>query len=237
MWLVVPKRILVKISWETFKWVSDGNFDYDFMKVLAQKILYLTQEKKVEVVLVSWGGNIFRGGDSKWALDTATGHYLGMMATLMNGVAFGDIIESLWGKVRVLSAIEAPKVVPTFNRKKALRHLEMKRIVIATAGTGNPYCTNDLAAVIRALELWCDMMIKATKVDGVYDKDPVVHADAVKFETLTYDDVLSKNLRVMDAAGIALAKEDSKPIMVLNMTVSGNIKRAVNGEEIGTVIN
>ncbi len=214
MWLVVPKRILVKISWETFKWVSDGNFDYDFMKVLAQKILYLTQEKKVEVVLVSWGGNIFRGGDSKWALDTATGHYLGMMATLMNGVAFGDIIESLWGKVRVLSAIEAPKVVPTFNRKKALRHLEMKRIVIATAGTGNPYCTNDLAAVIRALELWCDMMIKATKVDGVYDKDPKKYPDAQKFDQISLKETYERGLKIMDQSAIGMAMENKLPILV-----------------------
>lgn len=192
----------------------------------------------VETGIVIGAGNIFRGvkGASQ-GMDRTAADNMGMLATVINSLALQDALERNGVVTRVMSAIPMRLVCEPYIRRRATRHLEKGRAVIFAAGTGNPYFTTDSAGVLRALEIDADVIIKATKVDGVYDKDPVEHADAVKFDTLAYDDVLSKNLRVMDAAGIALAKEDSKPIMVLNMTVSGNIKRAVVGEKIGTVIN
>jgi len=185
------------------------------MKALAKKIIYLNQEKKIEIVIVSGGGNIFRGTqDSKDGIDTATGHYMWMMATLMNGMAFWNILKNLGQPTKILSAIEAPRVVSTFNRNKALRYLEENKIVIATAGTGNPFCTNDLAAVIRSLELNCDMMIKATKVDGVYNKDPKKYKDAIKFDHITHQEAYERELNIMDHSAIAMAMDNKLPIFV-----------------------
>ncbi|RUM43791.1 MAG: UMP kinase, partial [Desulfocapsa sp.] len=180
----------------------------------------------------------WRGTDGlAHGMERATADHMGMLATVMNALALADALQRAGVEPRVQTAIDMRAVAEPYIRGRAIRHLEKGRTVLVGAGTGNPYFTTDSAGVLRALEIDADVIIKATKVDGVYDKDPVTNVDAVKFDTLGYDDVLSKNLRVMDAAGIALAKEDAKPIMVLNMTVSGNIKRAVMGEKIGTVIN
>jgi len=192
----------------------------------------------VQVGLVIGAGNIFRGvaGASK-GMDRATADNMGMLATVMNSLAMQDALERVDVDTRVQSAIPMQSICEPYIRRRAVRHLEKGRTVIFAAGTGNPYFTTDSAGVLRALEIDADVIIKATKVDGVYDKDPVSNADAVKYRRLTYEEVLSRGLRVMDAAGIALAKEDEKPIMVMNMTVAGNIRRAVLGEEVGTVIH
>ena len=191
----------------------------------------------VEVGLVIGAGNIFRGvaGASK-GMDRTTADNMGMLGTVMNSLALQDALERSGVDTRVQSAIPMQSVCEPYIRRRATRHLEKGRAVIFAAGTGNPYFTTDSAGVLRALEIDADVIIKATKVDGVYDKDPVKFSDAVKYEQLTYDQVLTQGLRVMDAAGIALAKEDNKPIMVMNMTVPGNIMKAVLGEPVGTLI-
>lgn len=191
----------------------------------------------VELGLVIGAGNIFRGvaGASK-GMDRTTADNMGMLATVMNSLAMQDALERAGVITRVMSAIPMQSVSEPYIRRRATRHLEKGRVVIFAAGTGNPYFTTDSAGVLRALEIDADVVIKATKVDGVYDMDPVLHPEAVKFDRLTYDDVLKKGLRVMDAAGIALAKEDKLPIMVLDMALSGNIKRAAMGENVGTLI-
>jgi uridylate kinase len=169
-------------------------------------------------------------------MDRATADNMGMLATVMNSLAMQDALERKEVITRVMSAIPMQSICEPYIRRRATRHLEKGRVVIFAAGTGNPYFTTDSAGVLRALEIDADLIIKATKVDGVYDKDPVIYPDAVKYDTLTYDDVLKQGLRVMDAAGIALAKEDNKPIKVLNMSVAGNIRKAISGEPVGTLI-
>ena len=195
-------------------------------------------ELGVEVGIVIGAGNIFRGvkGASQ-GMDRTAADNMGMIATVINSIALQDALERSGVPTRVMSAIPMRLVCEPYIRRRATRHLEKGRAVIFAAGTGNPYFTTDSAGVLRALEIDADIIIKATKVDGVYDKDPMQYDDAVKYETLTYDEVLSRNLRIMDAAGIALAKEDKKPILVLNMTRSGNIHRAICGEDVGTLIS
>jgi uridylate kinase len=169
-------------------------------------------------------------------MDRTTADNMGMLATVMNSLAMQDALERIGVITRVMSAIPMQSVSEPYIRRRATRHLEKGRVVIFAAGTGNPYFTTDSAGVLRALEIDADVVIKATRVDGVYDRDPLLDREAVKFDNLTYDDVLQKGLRVMDAAGIALAKEDHLPIMVLDMAVPGNIKRAALGEKVGTLI-
>lgn len=231
------KRILLKLSGEALMGSDSFGINTDVLDEISAEIKEI-MDLGVETGIVIGAGNIFRGvkGASQ-GMDRTAADNMGMLATVINSLALQDSLERSGVVTRVMSAIPMRLVCEPYIRRRATRHLEKGRAVIFAAGTGNPYFTTDSAGVLRALEIDADVIIKATKVDGVYDKDPVVHADAVKFDTLKYDDVLSKNLRVMDAAGIALAKEDSKPIMVLNMTVPGNIKRAVTGEKIGTVIN
>lgn len=191
----------------------------------------------VELGVVIGAGNIFRGvaGASK-GMDRTAADNMGMLATVMNSLAMQDALERSGIVTRVMSAIPMQSVCEPYIRRRATRHLEKGRVVIFAAGTGNPYFTTDSAGVLRALEIDADVVVKATKVDGVYDKDPMKYDDAVKFDHLTYDDVLQKGLKVMDAAGIALARDDSKPIMVLNMSVAGNMKKAALGEAVGTLI-
>jgi uridylate kinase len=169
-------------------------------------------------------------------MDRTTADNMGMLATVMNSLAMQDALERVGVITRVMSAIPMQSVSEPYIRRRATRHLEKGRVVIFAAGTGNPYFTTDSAGVLRALEIDAEIVIKATKVDGVYDRDPVLDKNAVKFDHLTYDDVLKNGLRVMDAAGIALAKEDNLPIMVIDMGVPGNIKRAAMGENVGTLI-
>ncbi len=230
------KRILLKLSGEALMGDDSFGINTDVLGEISAEIKDII-DLGVEVGIVIGAGNIFRGvkGASQ-GMDRTAADNMGMLATVINSLALQDALERGGVVTRVMSAIPMRLVCEPYIRRRATRHLEKGRAVIFAAGTGNPYFTTDSAGVLRALEIDADVIIKATKVDGVYDKDPVIHDDAVKYDVLSYDDVLSKNLRVMDAAGIALAKEDSKPILVLNMTKSGSIRRAVCGEEIGSLI-
>ena len=231
------RRILLKLSGEAL--MGDNSFGIsttviDFVAAEIKAIVALG----VETGLVIGAGNIFRGvaGASK-GMDRSTADNMGMLATVMNSLALQDALERCGVDTRVQSAIPMQSVCEPYIRRRATRHLEKGRTVIFAAGTGNPYFTTDSAGVLRALEIDADLIIKATKVDGVYDKDPVKYSDAVKYDRLTYDMVLKQGLRVMDAAGIALAKEEKKPILVMNMTVPGNVRKAVLGENVGTLIS
>ncbi len=231
------KRILLKLSGEAL--MGDDAFGIN-----TNVITYVAREIKeiialgVQPGIVIGAGNIFRGvaGASK-GMDRATADNMGMLATVMNSLALQDALERTGITTRVMSAIPMQSVCEPYIRRRATRHLEKGRAVIFAAGTGNPYFTTDSAGVLRALEINADLIIKATKVDGVYDKDPMLHEDAVRYEHLSFDEVLIKDLKVMDATGIALAKDDKKPILVLNMNTPGNILKAVSGETIGTKIS
>ena len=230
------RRILLKLSGEALMGEDAYGINTGVLDFVASEIKEII-ELGVEPGLVIGAGNIFRGvaGASK-GMDRTTADNMGMLATVMNSLALQDALERTGVDTRVQSAIPMQSVCEPYIRRRATRHLEKGRAVIFAAGTGNPYFTTDSAGVLRALEIDADVIIKATKVDGVYDKDPVKFSDATKYDQLSYDQVLSQGLRVMDAAGIALAKEDNKPIMVMNMTVPGNIKKAVLGEPVGTLI-
>ncbi len=191
-----------------------------------------------ELALVIGGGNIFRGiAASARGIDRATGDYMGMLATVINALALQDSLEKLEVPTRVLSAIEMQQVAEPYIRRRAARHLEKGRVVIFAAGTGNPFFTTDTAASLRAMEIGAQVIFKATRVDGVYDADPEKHPDAVRFEELTYIDVLSRQLQVMDSTAISLCMDNRLPILVFNMMQPGNIMKAVSGERIGTLVH
>jgi uridylate kinase len=232
----VYKRILLKLSGEALQ--GDGEFGID-PKVIDGLSTQLGDlvELGVEVAIVIGGGNIFRGlSESAKGMDRASADYMGMLATVINSVALQDGLERHGVKTRVLSAIEMKEIAEPYIRRRATRHLERGRVVIFGAGTGNPYFTTDTAAALRAMEVNAEVLIKGTKVDGVYDKDPVKHDDAVKFERLDYLEVLSRGLHVMDSTAISLCKENDLPIVVFDMLTSGNIRRVVCGEAIGTTV-
>lgn len=231
------KRVLLKLSGEALMGADAFGINTDVIEYVAEEVKEVI-EMGVEPGLVIGAGNIFRGvaGASK-GMDRATADNMGMLATVMNSLAMQDALERKGVDTRVMSAIPMQSVCEPYIRRRATRHLEKGRAVIFAAGTGNPYFTTDSAGVLRALEIDADVIIKATKVDGVFDKDPMVYDDAVRYERLTYEEVLIKGLRVMDATGIALAKDDKKPILVLNMNTPGNIKKGVRGEDIGTLIS
>ncbi len=213
-----PKRILLKLSWEALMWDGDYGIDVKFLQKLAEKIVYLSKYAGLQVAIVVWGGNIFRG--VKWAsqgMNRAYADYMGMLATAMNAIALGDAIEKQGQDVRVMSAVEMHRIAEPFIQKRALKHLNKWRVIILAWWTGNPYFTTDSAAVLRGLELGCDYVVKATKVDGIYDKDPVKHPDAKKFDVISLDEALKRGLRVMDQAAIALAADEWIPIFVCNI--------------------
>ncbi len=230
------KRMLLKLSGEALMGDDAYGINTGVLEFVASEIKELV-EMGVELGVVIGAGNIFRGvaGASK-GMDRTTADNMGMLATVMNSLAMQDALERNGVITRVMSAIPMQSVCEPYIRRRATRHLEKGRVVIFAAGTGNPYFTTDSAGVLRALEIDADVVVKATKVDGVYDKDPMKYNDAVKYEHLTYDEVLKKGLKVMDAAGIALARNDDKPIMVLNMAVAGNMQKAAKGESVGTLI-
>lgn len=231
------KRIMLKLSGEALMGEDTFGISTSVIDFVAQEILEVTK-LGVEPGIVIGAGNIFRGvaGASK-GMDRATADNMGMLATVINSLALQDALERKGVYTRVMSAIPMTSICEPYIRRRATRHLEKGRAVIFAAGTGNPYFTTDSAGVLRALEIDADVIIKATKVDGVYDRDPMKFADAVKYDHLSYNDVLQKELQVMDATGISLAKDDGKPILVLNMKIAGNVKRAVCGEKIGTLIS
>jgi uridylate kinase len=229
-------RILLKVSGEAL--MGEGSFGIspEMIKLVAREIKTV-HEQNVQLALVIGAGNIFRGvAGAASGMDRSAADSMGMLATVINSLAVQDGLEREGIPTRVLSAITMQSVCEPYIRRRAVRHLEKGRVVICAAGTGNPYFTTDTAAVLRALEIEAKVIMKATRVDGVYDKDPEKNADAVRFSRLTYDTVLQRNLRVMDGSAISLAREEELPILVFNMKTPGNIVRAVSGEEIGTLI-
>ncbi len=230
-----PKRILLKLSGEALQWEQGYGIDPKFLSFLAKKIVHLVEVEKLEIVIVVWWGNIFRGIELEaWGFDRVTGDYMGMMGTIINGLAIGEAIEDEWVDVRVMSAIPTQRVAEEFIRRRALRHIEKGRVVICVWGTGNPYFSTDSCAVLRALELSCDVVVKATKVDGIYDKDPKKHADAVRHDTLYLHEVIQRDIRVMDQAAIALAHDEGMPIYVCRIE---DIDQIWSEDMIGTFVH
>jgi uridylate kinase len=230
------KRILLKLSGEVFMGERQYGIDPKMAVAIAEQVKEI-YDLGVEIVIVIGGGNIFRGiSASANGIDRATADYMGMLATVMNGLAFQDALEKIGVATRVQTAFQIPQVAEHFVRRRAIRHLEKKRVIILAGGTGNPYFTTDTTAALRAAEMNAEVVLKATKVDGVYDDDPVKNPGAKKFDQITYLDVLKKELKVMDPSAISLCKDNQIPLLVFKLDVPGNIKRAVMGEKIGTLI-
>ena len=232
----VYRRILLKLSGEVLAGEQDFGIDPTKATQLANEIKSI-HEMGVDIILIIGGGNIFRGlqAASK-GMDRVTGDYLGMLATIMNAISLQDALEKNNVETRTLSAITVSQISEPYIRRRALRHLDKGRVVIVAGGTGNPYFTTDTAAALRATELKAQVLLKGTKVDGVFDKDPVVHSDAVRYNNVSFTDVLGKNLRVMDLTAITLCKENALPICVFNINNKGDLKRIVEGKNIGTTI-
>jgi uridylate kinase len=229
------RRILLKLSGEALLGRQDYGIDPETVASIAQEIVTV-RTWGVEVAVVVGGGNIFRGAAAAArGMDRATGDYMGMLATVMNGLALQDAIEKLGVQTRVMTGIEMDKVAEPFIRRRAERHLEKGRVVLVVAGTGNPFFTTDTAASLRAVELRTDVLLKATKVEGVYDRDPALNPQARRYSSLDYMDALNMQVQVMDATSISLLKDHGLPIVVFNLA-PGNIERVVRGEKIGTVI-
>jgi len=228
------KRILLKLSGEALP--SGGKFDIGY-KALANIAQELEDIHKlgIEIAIVIGGGNIFRGRAVK-EMDRVPADYMGMLATVINALALQEVLEKRGMRTRVMSAIEMREIAEPYIRRRAIHHLEKGRVVIFAAGTGNPFFTTDTAASLRATEINAQIILKATKVDGVYDSDPLKFKDATKFDRLTYMEVLEKHLEVMDGAAISLCMDHNIPIIVFNLGTKGNIRKAVHGEDIGTVI-
>ena len=230
------KKILLKLSGEALMGDQEFGISSDVIASYAKQIKEIV-DLGVEVSIVIGGGNIFRGiSGAAQGVDRVTGDHMGMLATVINSLALQNSIEKLGVPTRVQTAIEMPKIAEPFIKRRAQRHLEKGRVVIFGAGTGNPYFTTDTAAALRAIEMETDVVIKATKVDGIYDKDPVKFTDAKKYEKVTYNEVLAKDLKVMDATAISLCRENKLPIIVFNSLVEGNLKKVVMGENIGTTV-
>ena len=230
-------RILLKISGEALAGEAGFGLDGTVLKRIAQEIGSV-QESGVELAIVCGGGNIFRGMKAAvdQGMDRAMADYMGMLATVQNSLALQDYLERAGVTTRVLSAIEMKEVAEPFIPRRATRHLEKGRVVLFAAGTGNPFFTTDTAAVLRAAQIGAQAILKATDVDGVFDRDPQKFPDAVRFDTLTYSEVLERGIRVLDTTAVTLSSDNNLPIIVFNMEVDGNITRACMGENIGTTV-
>jgi uridylate kinase len=229
-------RIMLKLSGEVFSGRNDYGIDRPTLYDVARQISEVA--KKSQVVVVVGGGNIWRFRDTQDSgIERTVSDAMGMLATIMNSVALQSALESVGVQTRVLSAINIPQLAEPFIKRRALRHLEKKRVVICAGGTGNPYFTTDSAAALRSLELSCDVLLKATNVDGVYDKDPNKHADAKKFTKLSYQEAIAGNYQVMDQAAFSLCREQKLPIVVFNFFTKGNLLLASLGEKIGTTVS
>jgi len=233
----VYKRILLKLSGEALEGqAGKGGIDFDTLGKFCDEVVDV-HRLGVQVGLVMGGGNIFRGGlGAETGLDRPTGDYMGMLATIINALAIQAALEKRGVATRVMTAIDVPPVAEPYIRRRATRHLEKGRIVLFAGGTGNPFFTTDTAAALRGNEIGADILMKATKVDGVYNADPVTNPAAHRFERLGYTQVLSDNLKVMDATAISLCRDNNLPILVFNLTVPGNILRVIRGEPIGTIV-
>ncbi len=231
------KRILLKLSGETLGGNKGSGFDFEIIKNLVENIVSI-HKLGVEIGIVVGGGNIFRGSKSaKGIIGRVAGDHMGMLATVINSICLQEILEQHGILTRILSAIELNAIAEPYIKRRADRHFEKKRIVIFAAGTGNPFFTTDTAAVLRASEVGAEVVIKATKTSGVYDKDPMLHEDAVLYDKLNYDDVLNKNLKVMDATAIAFCRDNKLPIIVIDYMGSDCFLNAVCGKNTGTLIN
>lgn len=230
------KRILLKLSGEALAGEKTSGISPDVIDRIANEIKTV-HAMGIEIAIVLGGGNIFRGiAGTAQGMDRATSDYMGMLATVINSLALQDCLEKLGVYTRVMSAIEMHELCETYIRRRAVRHLEKGRVVIFAAGTGNPYFTTDTAASLRAMEVEAELIMKATKVDGVFDDDPMKNPNAKMYKVLDYIDVLNKNLKVMDSTAISLCMDHNLPILVFNLNTPGNFKRVVQGESIGTFV-
>jgi len=230
------KRVLLKLSGEALMGDDNYGINRDVLERIVAEIKQVV-EAGIELAIVVGGGNIFRGvSSSATGMDRANADYMGMLATVMNAMALQDALESAGVAARVQSALQVQPAVESYVRGRAMAHLQKGRVVIFAAGTGNPFFTTDTAASLRGLEIGADVVIKATKVDGVYDKDPVKHADAVRYDTLSYDEVLEKRLGVMDAAAIAICRDNKMPLRVFSINNKGSLMGAMQNEKEGTLV-
>ncbi|MDP2937674.1 MAG: UMP kinase [Candidatus Omnitrophota bacterium] len=235
----IYKRIVLKLSGEALQGKKSHGIDHSVLISIAHQIKEI-RDLHVDVAVVLGGGNIFRGQENTASrgldMDRSVADYMGMLATVINGLALQDVLEKIDMPTRVMTAIEMQRIAEPYIRRRAIRHLEKGRIVIFVAGTGNPYFTTDTTAALRAMEINADAILKATKVDGVYSADPQKVKDAKKFDSLKYIDVLKKSLKVMDATAVSLCMDNKLPIVVFNLNKKGNIRRVILGEKIGTVV-
>jgi uridylate kinase len=229
-------RVLLKLSGEALM----GELDYGIEPGVIQRIaaeIATARKTGVEIAIVIGGGNIFRGaGLARAGMDRVTGDYMGMLATVMNALAIQDALESLDVYARVMSALQINEVCEDYIRRRAVRHLEKGRVVILAAGTGNPFFTTDTAASLRAIEIGADVLLKATKVDGVYDDDPMTNADAKRYDRVSYDKVLADKLSVMDATAVVMCRDNDLPLRVFDLTQGGALVRAMSGDDVGTMV-
>jgi uridylate kinase len=235
----VYKRIVLKLSGEALQGKKTHGIDHSVLVSISRQIKEI-RDLNVDVAMVLGGGNIFRGQENTASLgldmDRSVADYMGMLATVINGLALQSVLEQMGMPTRVMTAIEMQRVAEQYIRRRAIRHLEKGRVVILVAGTGNPYFTTDTAAALRAMEIKADVILKATKVDGVYSADPLKVKNAKKFNALKYIDVLKKGLKVMDATAVSLCMDNNLPIVVFNLNKEGNIKRVILGHKIGTIV-
>lgn len=232
------KRVLLKLSGEQFAGRNKFGIDTEFVSNLAKELADVVQSTKSQIVVVVGGGNFVRGANVAGnGIERATADYMGMLATVMNGMAFVDILEHFGQPARLQTRVRIDQVAEPYIRRRAIRHLEKGRVVVVAGGTGNPYVTTDTAAIMTALEVDAEMVLKATKVDGVYDKDPMKHVNATKLHEVNYLDALkSSEISVMDNAAISLAMDYKLPITIFDLLTHGNIKRIISGEKIGTIV-
>ena len=230
-------RILVKLSGEALLGAGDYGIDPEVLRRIASEIVEV-QARGTQVAVVIGGGNIFRGaGLARAGMDRVTADHMGMLATVMNALAMQDALEGLGAYARVMSALRINEVCEDYIRRRAIRHLEKGRVVIFGAGTGNPFFTTDTAASLRAIEIGADVLLKATKVNGIYDSDPAHNPSARRYKSLTFDQVLTDRLMVMDATSIVMCRDNNMPLQVFNLLNSGDLLRIVDGEDVGTVVS
>ena len=231
------KRVLLKLSGEAL--LGEKSYGVDPKRILAySKEIKEIVDSGIELAIVIGGGNIFRGvSGASNGIDRVQADYMGMLATIINGLALQSSLEDLKIQTRLQPAFNIEAVAEPYIKRKAVRHLEKKRVVIFSAGTGNPFFTTDSAAVLRAIEINADVILKGTRVDGIFDNDPEKSKDAVKFKQISYDDVIAKKLKVMDSTAFTLSKENKLPIIVFNMNKEGNLKKIIKGEKVGTIVN